>query len=135
LGLLSAFGVVACAGKYFCTKKGDGFGVRQHVVAFHRRQQVAADRWLFICADLNQKKSYLRARRVKSLTRFFGEDVAGLRLYAGSVGRQLVADHKSGDMSPHSKGDRRFAVDFEEDASKAWAAAVCSPCFSVTLEA
>jgi hypothetical protein len=26
-----------------------------------------------------------------------------MRLRAGSVGRQLVADHKSGDMSPHSK--------------------------------
>jgi hypothetical protein len=47
--------------------------VRQHVVAFHRRQHVAADRWLFICVDLNQKESHLRARRVKGLTRFLGK--------------------------------------------------------------
>jgi hypothetical protein len=44
-------------GKRLLHKKSDGFGVRQRVVAFHRRQHVAADRWPFICADLNQKQS------------------------------------------------------------------------------
>jgi hypothetical protein len=38
-----------------------------------------------------------------------------LSLSIGGVGRQLVADHKSGDMSPHAKGDRRFTLTFEAD--------------------